>query len=483
MYSPAVEATSFRIRPGQRLPGSNNHEILQACRGAQLILANLRKNLARSWPFGFLPAAALLLALAGLSNVFGLRFDSAVPLSPELAAGAISDGTIAISYGFYPDRFEFMSTVWPDALIAQIVLLLVCFALPGFAVPAATLAMLVVVTLLLVSHRLITGAFDVSHLADLMTCVAAIYVAYLIAHWLMISYRQRRVSRFLQHYVPDQLVDHYMQHPDEIGVTGDSREMTILFCDIKRFTAISERLDPETLSRWLNRYFSVVSQVVVENGGTIDKYMGDSVMAFWGAPAPSDSHAADALIASRKILIAVEKLSEQLQQERLPAIDVGIGVSTGNANVGHLGSEYRMTYTVVGDAVNTADRLQRCTGYYDLPLIVNDAATESVPEFLFRELDTVHVKGRQRFVRIFQPVCHEQEALPNTHRQLQMHRKAMQFYRRGMWTDAEALFQKLSEESGEAVFYKKYIDRLVDIQNSQPKDSGAYVVDFTQKIR
>ena len=107
---------------------------------------------------------------------------------------------------------------------------------------------------------------------------------------------------------------------------------------------------------------------------------------------------------------------------------------------------------------------------------------EAVGDFLFRELDTVHVKGRQRFIRIYQPVCHQAEAGPNIHRRLQQHRKAMQFYRRGMWKDAEQLFRSLSSESGEPDFYSMYIKRLVDIRQSQHDNGGTHVVDFTQKI-
>ena len=108
--------------------------------------------------------------------------------------------------------------------------------------------------------------------------------------------------------------------------------------------------------------------------------------------------------------------------------------------------------------------------------------TEQVPEYLFRELDTVHVKGRQRFVRIFQPICHQDDAVPNTHRRLQMHRKAMQFYRRGMWADAEKLFRALGDDTKEYAFYKRYIERIVSIRQSEPSADTSFVVDFTQKI-
>ncbi len=434
------------------------------------------KNIARRWPAGLFLLLVFALTIAIVGKV--IVFEFSINVSDTSARGQVA----TFAYDYFPENIASAIVPSPVVLVVQSALIVLCLILPGFSTLKGTLitlaAAIVVFALFIIEPAVVSDAQALA----MAVYLAVIYAAYLLARWIIVVVRRRRVNFFLRQYVPRQLTNHYMKNPREIGMVGDSREMTIMFCDIRRFTAISERLDPAMLPSWLNRYFDVVSEVVVNHGGTIDKYMGDSVMAFWGAPVASDTHAQNAMIAAGEILERVAELSDELVAEQLPPIEVGIGVSTGNANVGHLGSKFRMTYTVVGDAVNTADRLQRCTGFYELPLIVNDAVTEGVPEFLFRELDTVHVKGRQRFVRIFQPICHEDEALPNTHRQLQMHRKAMQFYRRGMWADAEALFLKLGEETGEVSFYKKYIDRLVEIQMSQPKDGGSYVVDFTQKM-
>ena len=176
-------------------------------------------------------------------------------------------------------------------------------------------------------------------------------------------------------------------------------------------------------------------------------------------------------------------LSQQMQNLGLPPITIGIGIATGFANVGHMGSRYHMTYTAVGDPVNTANRLQRCTGYYDLSLVVSESTVEKVPEFLFRELDTVHVKGRQRFVRLFEPVCPVEEASPDLHKRLQLHGKAMQFYRQGMWSDAERLFAKLSRDDlSNHEFYMKYVDRIQKIRTTRPEDESAHILDLTQQI-
>ena len=355
-----------------------------------------------------------------------------------------------------------------------------CVVLPLLRLTAGIMTgALCSLAIVIIQHALLP--FNHPQPTALLLCMLAVVSAFIVFRGVIVMLHRRQVNQYLQQYVPPELVEYHMHNP--VGaLAGESRDMTIMFCDIKRFTGISERLDPELLPDWLNRFFDVVCEIVAAHGGTIDKYIGDSVMAFWGAPNVSESHACDALKAAQEIIPAVEALSERLVAEGLPPIAVGIGLSTGSANVGHLGSKERMTYTVVGDAVNTADRLQRCTGVYDLSLVVNDRMTEQVPDYLFRELDTVHVKGRQRFVRIFQPICHQDEAVPNTHRRLQMHRKAMQFYRRGMWADAEKLFRALGDETGERLFYKRYIERIVSIRQTDPSADTSFVVDFTQKI-
>ena len=347
------------------------------------------------------------------------------------------------------------------------------------ALPVFAFAVLLVVV---VFYAVPGNGFDPSFVA-VIAMLAAVFLAYLAGAFRDRTSHQRKVSEFFRHYVPSNLTDYYIDNPSGMDAVSDSRELTILFCDIKRFTATAETLDPDRLRDWLNAYFGVVSRVIHQHGGTVDKYMGDSVMAFWGAPEPSDSHASDAMHASLRIQEEVAVLSQQMQNLGLPPITIGIGMATGFANVGHMGSRYHMTYTAVGDPVNTANRLQRCTGYYDISVVVSESTVEKVPEYLFRELDTVHVKGRQRFVRLFEPVCPVEDASPALHKRLQLHDKAMQFYRQGMWSDAERLFAKLGRDDlTSREFYKKYVDRIQKIRTTSPNDGTAHILDLTQRI-
>ena len=353
----------------------------------------------------------MLSVVALLTDVASFGFDSK-------ALNSIA-GDFSLSYRFDLDQ---VSELWKASATNKVLafsLPVLCLVVPRFAPIFASLIVFAFGALVLSATHL--GFASSLNDTDIVTILACVLVAYLIIHVLSLALTRRKVDLFFRQYVPAKLSNHYMRNPGEIGLGGELRDITIMFCDIKRFTAISETLDPDLLPQWLNQFFDVVSEIIVKHNGTIDKYIGDSVMAIWGAPGRNVNHASNGLQAAIEILDAVRSLSEQFKTQGCPAIEVGIGVSTGKAHVGHLGSSHCISYTAVGDAVNTAERLEKCTGFYDLPLIVNDATMEAVGDFLFRELDTVHVKGRQRFIRIYQPVCHQAEAGPNIHRRLQQH--------------------------------------------------------------
>lgn len=387
--------------------------------------------------------------------------------------------TFAISFGSTESLFN----CGVRGLTALAVAVLVSLGAAWLTFPIALSVFVFAVLLVAVVYYAVPGnSFDPSFPA-VVAMFLAVFAAYCVGAFRDRVFHQRKVSEFFRHYVPSNLTDYYIDNPSGMDAVSDSRELTIIFCDIKRFTTIAETLDPDRLRDWLNAYFGVVSRVIHQHGGTVDKYMGDSVMAFWGAPETSDSHASDALYASRRIQEEVSVLSQQMQNLGLPPITIGIGMATGFANVGHMGSRYHMTYTAVGDPVNTANRLQRCTGYYDISVVVAESTVEKVPQYLFRELDTVHVKGRQRFVRLFEPVCPAEEASPDLHKRLQLHGKAMLFYRQGMWSDAERLFAKLGRDDlANREFYKKYVDRIQKIRTTSPEDQSAHILDLTQKI-
>lgn len=241
------------------------------------------------------------------------------------------------------------------------------------------------------------------------------------------------------------------------------------------FSAITEELDPPTVARWLNGYFSLASKIIVRHSGTIDKYIGDSVMAFWGAPARSDSHAHDALAAARDIIEELQLLNVEYERIGLPTLKVGIGVSTGLANVGNLGSEYRMAYTVVGDTVNVAQRIEEQTRLYQVPIVVSGETAETLPDMLFRELDTVVIKGRTRAVEMYEPLGFRLDADTELKERLALHRKAMQASKNSQWDLAKESFTKLRDEWGPASMYDIYLNGIDQASNPKSRATSKNV--------
>ena len=269
---------------------------------------------------------------------------------------------------------------------------------------------------------------------------------------------RKRFASLLSQYVPPELAAAHSRDPDSMALGGgEEREVSVLFCDVVGFSEIGERLSSADVAVWLNAFLSFVSRIVVRHRGTIDKYMGDSVMAFWGAPAPSDTHAFDALAAASDIRAELDILNGELRGRGLPEARVGIGLSTGRANVGPLGSSYRMDYTVVGDTVNVAQRLEGQTRKYHVPIIVSGRTVDALPDMLFRELDTVQVKGRRQPVTMFEPLGPAHAADDALTERLALHREAMAAGKAGEWSRAGELFARLRDEWGPPDMYELYL--------------------------
>jgi len=188
--------------------------------------------------------------------------------------------------------------------------------------------------------------------------------------------------------------------------------------------------------------------------------MGDSVMAIWGAPAPTQTHAFDALSAAMDIQNELAQLNAQFKRNSLPEIKFGVGVSTGMATVGPLGSDIRMDYTVVGDTVNVAQRLEEQTRKYHVPIIVSDKTAKALPDMLFRELDTVIVKGRKQSVTMLQPMGASVNADIETKKFLTLHRQAMEASKVGDWSKATDMFTRLRNEWGPEDMYDLYLNGI-----------------------
>jgi adenylate cyclase len=275
-------------------------------------------------------------------------------------------------------------------------------------------------------------------------------------------------ARFGQ-YVPPALVDEMAQNPESFSMAPDSREMTVLFSDVRNFTTISEGLDPKELSDLMNEFLTSLTEVIYRNRGTIDKYMGDAIMAFWGAPVEERDHARLAIRAALEMHQKLAELQPKFKAKNWPEIRIGVGLNTGRMSVGNMGSAIRVAYTVMGDAVNLASRLEGITKEYGAPIIVGeDTRKRAQHDFVFREIDLVRVKGRLEPVAIYQPLGASGEVSKKELDELRLFNQAVKLYRAQEWDMAELQLLNLLKVRPESRLYQVYVDHIKTYRANPP---------------
>ncbi len=238
----------------------------------------------------------------------------------------------------------------------------------------------------------------------------AIYTVMSFANYARGEMERRQVRTAFSRYLSPALVNRLAANPEQLHVGGENRSVTVMFTDLQNFTTISERFDAVSLTSLLNRYFTPVTKVILDHAGTVDKYLGDSVMAFWNAPLDDPEHARHACLAALALAGEVNALNQALaaetQAQGRPAIVIkhGVGLNTGECCVGNLGSEQRFDYSVIGDAVNLASRLEGQTRAYGVPVIVGETTRAQALRIAFLEIDLIRVKGKTVPSRIFTPL-------------------------------------------------------------------------------
>jgi adenylate cyclase len=291
---------------------------------------------------------------------------------------------------------------------------------------------------------------------------------------------KRHLSQVFGQYIPPAIVNELDASGEEISLDGESREMSVLFSDVRGFTTISEGLDATELTRLMNEFLTPFTGVIQKHRGTIDKYMGDAVMAFWGAPLSDDEHARHALLTAFDMLRVVQQLDAPFRDKGWPQIRVGVGIASGTMNVGNMGSEFRIAYTVMGDTVNLGSRLESLTKQYGVDIIVNDKTAALVPDFTFRELDLVRVKGKTKPVAIFEPLGPTAEISEQGRKQLAAYIAALTDYRAAKWELAATAFEALKHKEDD-LLYNVYLDRIDNFRRSPPPQGWDGVFDHLSK--
>ena len=301
----------------------------------------------------------------------------------------------------------------------------------------------------------------------------------LIAYKLIMEHRQKDfiVRRFGQ-YVPPSLVADMAKSPDKYQLQGQQKQLTVLFTDIRDFTRISEQLSANDLSDLMNQYLTVMTRIIHKHNGTIDKYMGDAIMAFWGAPVDNPNHAFEAVAAAVEMQQALVKLNKDFAGKGWPQLNTGVGINTGLMHVGNMGSEFRMAYTVIGDQVNLASRLEGLTKQYGCEILLGEHTFELVASspWMIREIDAVRVKGKQQAVAIYQ-LCLPSNKGDYAKGIVSEFAEFLAAYRQQNWSEAVGhLRSLLDKQLVSDALYQLFMQRISGYQQSPPPDNwdGVY---------
>jgi adenylate cyclase len=293
-----------------------------------------------------------------------------------------------------------------------------------------------------------------------------------------------RDKRFLRaafgRYVSPAVVSEIIRNPASLSLSGQVRELTVFFSDIRDFTTISEKMAPTQLGRFMNRYLTAMSAVVLAHGGTVDKYIGDAIMAIWGAPLAAPDHAARAVRAALASVAGLAELQVELQREGMPAIAIGIGLNTGEMNVGNFGSSQRFDYTVIGDNVNLASRLEGLTKVYGCRILMSEATRDAAGErFCSRFIDRVRVKGKKLPVNIYEPLG-EGEPGPGRQAEAADWMAGVTAYQQRDFAAAQRIIGSLHEKNGQKL-YRLYLERIEFFLANPPPADWDGVFTFTEK--
>lgn len=294
-----------------------------------------------------------------------------------------------------------------------------------------------------------------------------VYTCLTIYRYVTEERERKKIRGAFSYYVSSSVVSEMLKNPDKLKLGGDKKDLSVLFSDIRGFTTISEGLTPEELVHLLNEYLTAMTNVVFKYDGTLDKYMGDAVMAFYGAPLDQADHPLRACRSALDMMEELKKLNEKWILEGKPPLDIGIGINTGMMMVGNMGSDQRFDYTVMGDAVNLGSRLEGANKNYRTNILISESTYERVKDsFVCMELDSVRVKGKLKPVKIFQLMG---EDVPRSRREaIDRFNNGLSLYLQQRWDEALEAFRSAAEIDRDLSAANIYMERCVKLKADPP---------------
>ena len=341
-------------------------------------------------------------------------------------------------------------------------------------------ALLFVLYILLSRWLFVDFGFWVNMVYPLLV-VLLVYTGLTVYHYLTEERERKKIRGAFSYYVSSSVVNEMLKDPSRLKLGGDKKELSVLFSDIRSFTSLSEGMTPEDLVHLLNEYLTVMTDIVFKYEGTLDKYIGDALMAIYGAPLEQTDHPQRACASALEMMEGLKSLNEKWIQEGKPPLDIGIGINTGMMMVGNMGSEQRFDYTVMGDAVNLGSRLEGANKSYQTHILISESTYERVKdEFVCMELDSVRVKGKKLPVRIYELVS--RNALPARDMEA-IHRfhEGLQLYKAQEWDRAIQVFEGVNAMDQTLYAAQLYIQRCRELKSDPPGADWDGVFTMTTK--
>ncbi len=409
----------------------------------------------------------------GLADLRVTPFSSTFPgveIHAHLIAGML-DGTLRAVPPWADDARVLA------VLVASVLLVVV---LLRFGPAVGLIATLTLLGLLLAAYAAAWSRFLVVPMAAPMLTVFGLYALNTAWGFFAATRSKRQITRLFGQYVPPELAAEMSRDPAHYTMEGQSRDMTVLFSDIRGFTNFSEKLPPAELAEVLNAYLSTMTRIVQQHQGTIDKYIGDAIMAFWNAPVDLADHATRAVATALDMQAALPQLNREFAERGWPEVKIGVGVNTGRMSVGNMGSEFRMSYTVMGDAVNLGSRLEGITKQYGVGILATQPTVDADPVHAYMKIDVVRVKGKETPVTIHEPLGARAGLDASLQQAAAEFGLAFAAYQRQEWDVAEAALGALNARAPRAL-YDIYLERIAHFREAPPPGDWDGVFVYTTK--
>ncbi len=358
-----------------------------------------------------------------------------------------------------------------ELLVLLVAGLTLAIALPLLTAARAVLLSVAVIGVLVALNVVLFFAFrQVLPLASALAMALTAFALNMSYGYFVESRSKRELANLFGTYVPPELVDEMVKHSARYSMRATSKELTVMFCDMRGFTQMSETMEPTQLQALLNGVFSRLTNLIRSNRGTIDKYMGDCVMAFWGAPVDTIDHPRLAVKTAIELASEIAQINRERSDRKLPGISVGIGLNTGNMCVGDMGSNVRRSYTVIGDAVNLGARLQALSKIYGVDLVVSEHTMRLVPQYVWQELDRVRVRGKAQAVSVYTPLGEIRSLDERQEAEFSVWNRLLAAYRAQDWATCDAALSTLKQLSPQKTLYKLYTERVAHLRQ-RPLDA------------